>query len=161
MAGRSDPSHAPADQADILMPDEDITITDPQSGAAREITVREYRFRQMLKAQTIARALIEDMARVAGDPERLTSAALFAVLGEHDEAWIALCALATGLEADVIEELREADSTALSLAVWRANSNFFLGRILGEQLSREALATSSASSISSTGSQRPATDRPT
>ncbi|WP_420011035.1 hypothetical protein [Tateyamaria sp.] len=79
---------------------------------------------------------------------------------QHADAWIDLCALATGLGQHEIATLREPDALTLSLAVWEVNSSFFTSRILGETLGRDALTPTRASQTSSTVSPPQDTETP-
>ena len=112
-------------EAGIVLPDRDITLRDTQTGEPMDVTVREYRFREGLRAQALAGGLIADIAALSADPDRFSPSAVNAVLGKHAEAWIDLCALATDLGRDVIGALREPDALTLSLAVWEVNCGFF------------------------------------
>ena len=147
-------------EAGIVLPDRDITLRDTQTGEPMAVTVREYRFREGLRAQALAGGLIADIAALSADPDRFSPSAVNAVLGKHAEAWIDLCALATDLGRDVIGALREPDALTLSLAVWEVNCGFFTSRILGETLGRDALKTMWASPVSSTASPTPDTETP-
>ena len=159
MSAKSAADHLSA-EASIVLPDRDITVSDPRTGKPMDVTVREYRFREGLRAQALAGELIADIAALSADPDTFSPSALNAVLGGHAEAWIELCALATGLGRDVIEALREPDTMTLSVAVWEVNAVFFTSRILGETLGRDALKTMWASLTSSTASPPPDMETP-
>ncbi|WP_420010455.1 DUF6631 family protein [Tateyamaria sp.] len=147
-------------EAGIVLPDRDITLGHPQTGASMEVTVREYRFRDGLKAQALAGDLIADIAALSDDEVKFSATAMNALFGKHADAWIDLCALATGLGQHEIATLREPDALTLSLAVWEVNSSFFTSRILGETLGRDALTPTRASQTSSTVSPPQDTETP-
>ena len=147
-----------SEEAAILMPDQEITISDPETGDTVVVVVREFRFREALKAQAIAEAMIADVAALCADAEKFTATALNRLLGRHAEVWIQLCALATGWTAERIAALDNADGHVLSMTVWEANSHFFLARILAATGGPDA--TPLASPTSSTASPPPDTALP-
>ena len=144
-----------AAEADILMPDRDITVSDPETGADVLLTVKEYRFRDGLRAQFVAQELIADLARLSGDAAELTVDGLHACLGAHADAWLELCSIATERAVEWIACLQDSDAQTLSMAVWEANSGFFLSRILAVLGSPDP--TLSGSLTSSPASPAPAT----
>ena len=145
------------EEAAIILPDRDLKITDPD-GEPVAITVREYRFKDGLKAQAIGCDLIDALSIMSEDAKAFTAPAIQGVLGGHADAWLELCAIATGKPLEWIERLSDTDGTAISLAVWDVNQTFFLGRLLGATMARQAM--SSASPVSSTCSLVPGTDAP-
>lgn len=64
------------------------------------LTVREFRFREGLEAQVLARPLIAALAAlVDADADIPGATALDAVAGEHADIWLALTGAACGREA--------------------------------------------------------------
>ena len=145
------------EEAAIILPDRALAITGPD-GDPVTVTVREYRFKDGLQAQAVGRDLIEALSIMSEDVKAFTAPAIQGALGYHADAWLELCAMATGKPVEWIERLSDTDGTAISLAVWDVNQTFFLGRMLGATVARQAM--SSASPTSSTPSQVPVTDAP-
>ncbi|MDE0680185.1 MAG: hypothetical protein OXI11_08230 [Gammaproteobacteria bacterium] len=80
---------------DILLPDRDVTVTDPDTRKAVEVTVREFRFLEGLKAQGVAAPLLADLAAALTDSSGdIGVAAVDAALTTHAGVWTALLALA-------------------------------------------------------------------
>jgi len=115
---------AAAEEAAILFPDRDITLTDPHTHEPVTITAREFRFLDGLKAQALGAALIEDLAATAAHDGGMTPVRLSRALGDHADTWVDLCALATGRPATWIAALREPDATTLTMAAWQVNTVF-------------------------------------
>ena len=87
----------PAKELAVLFPDVDLTVTDPDTGEAVDLTVRELRFREGLECQVIARPLIAALARLAGGigegGEGLDTVTVDAVIGGHADIWLTLISL--------------------------------------------------------------------
>ena len=130
------------EEAAIILPDRDLTIADPD-GATVTISVQEYRFREGLRAQSVGRDLIEALAVLSEDTRAFTASAIQCALGDHADAWLELCAMATGQPTEWIERLSDTDGTAISLAVWDVNQSFFLGRMLGVTMARQTMSSDS------------------
>ena len=145
-----------SEDVEILFPDVDVDVRDPDTGESRTVTVRELRFLDGLHAQAEARELIAALADVvpgAGDGGgEFPLEPVMDALAEHAETWLALIARATGRPADWIGRLAEADGDALGAAMWRANRHFFVRRIL-----RRRKGGASSLPKSSTPSSAPAT----
>ena len=152
----------PRAELDALFPDRDVPVRDPDTGAAAALTVREFRFLEGLRAQALARPLVQAWAALApGDGELADAGAFEAAMAEHAETWLALLALATGRDAGWLARLPDADGRALSDAMWSVNGSFFVRRVVAEVAARRA-ASLSPSPGSSTPSSAPgtATDTP-
>lgn len=147
---------------DVLFPDVDVDVVDPDGGAPVTVTVREFRLLDGLKAQAEARGLIVAMAEAgvaasAADADRdvAGAAALDAVIGDHADEWLLLLARATDRDAAWLARLGDRDGRLLADAMWQANGPFFVRRIVAEMLRAESVLRSLASSRTSSP---PATD---
>ena len=108
--------------AEILFPDRPVPLS---SGI--EITVREFRFLESLKAAKIARPIIDDLAALfhaAADPADVPYLDVLDVFAAHPEPLVTLLEMATG-RAD-IGELPTEDGYLLIDALWGANQRFFV-----------------------------------
>ena len=147
-----------SDDLAVLFPDRDVTVRDPDTGAAVTLTVREFRFREGLEATALARPLMAALAALVpdpADPEAPDALAVEEALAAHAELWLALAARASGRDAAWIARLSDADGRALSEAMWAANGGFFLRRVVAQVTAQEARP--SRSTGCSTPSSAPAT----
>ncbi|MYI73969.1 MAG: hypothetical protein F4057_01110 [Acidobacteria bacterium] len=148
---------AAADELDVLFPAElEVTVRDPDDGAAVVLTLREFRLLDGLHAQAEARGLIAALGALGAD-EDMETEALAAVLAEHADEWLALLARATGRDAAWLARLADFDGHALSNALWDTNHPFFLSRML-EAVQRRRARSALASAASLANSSPPATD---
>ncbi|WP_419740924.1 DUF6631 family protein [Ruegeria sp.] len=136
-------------EAAVLLPDMELVLQDPETGAEVSVTVREFRFMDGLNVQARARGLIEDLASLLGEPEGMTPARVAEVLGTHADLWADICAISTGRETGWIAALREPWAGMLTMAVWQVNTDFFTARLLGQHLGRETMSAYWASLSSS------------
>ena len=143
----------PAEELEVLFPDVELTVNDPETGEAVGLTVREFRFREGLEAQALGRDLIAALAAHAADEAApaLDTVAVDALIGERAGAWVALCAMACGRDAEWLERLRERDARAVSSAMWEVNNDFFFERIAAAAAAARRLSRSPRSSTSSCG----------
>ena len=189
-------------ELDILFPDREVTVRDPDSGRPATLTLREFRFREGLEATAIARPLIaalaalvpggagenvapegaqergedvapegaqEDVApegargNVAPEGARENVApdalAVESALAAHAALWLELAARACDRDASWLARLGDADGRALSEAMWAANGEFFLRRVVARLAARTQGqgASQSRSTACSTPSSVPAT----
>lgn len=148
------------EEVDVLFPDIEVTVRDPDTGESVTLTVREFRFLEGLKAQVRARPLIEALAGVEHTDDEIRDAhAIMDVLADHAEAWCALIALASDRTADWVAGLSDADGNALGRAMWEANKAFLSLRVAEAALSRRP--DESRSRKSSTPSSGPDTGQDT
>ena len=149
------------DELAVLFPDVDLTVTDPDTGEAVDLTVREFRFREGLECQVIARPLIAALARLAGGigegGEGLDTVTVDAVIGGHADIWLTLISRACACEVEWIERLSDAEGRALANAMWEVNGHFFVGRIEEAALSARAVGNLFRSLASSMRSLEPGT----
>ena len=151
-----------ADDLSVLFPDGEVTVTDPDTGTAVTLTVREYRFREGLEATALARPLISALADLVpdrvedGGPDAL---AVESALADHAALWLELVARACGREAPWLARLSDADGRALSEAMWAANGGFFLRRLAAQVATQTPTREESPcrSTACSTPSSAPAT----
>ena len=170
-AAEKDSGAAPADpraELDVLFPDREVEVRDPDGGGKVVVAVREYRFREGLEAAREARPLLDALAAAAeADPESgPTLDDVDAALAEHADVWLALLARATGRGADWLARLSDSDGGALGDALWDLNGDFFIRRFVAMFVRRRAAAErwSAAgfpSPESSTPSSAPDTDADT
>ena len=154
-----------AEDATLLFPDVDVTVRDPDTGEAVLVTVRELRFLEGLRLAAAVRPLIEAIAALvgeSGDQERgdLDAGMLAAAIADHADIWIDAIARATGRDAAWIGRLSDHDGQALSAAMWSANTDFFVRRVI-EDVMRRRQASPSPSPTSSMPSCGPDTDADT
>ena len=147
---------------EILFPDVDVEVRDPDTGEPVQLTVSEFRLLDGLRAQVEARGLIAALADAnraaagAASTDDVTGAAAEgAVIGAHAEEWLALLARATGRDVDWLGRLSDGDGRALADAMWEANGLFFVRRIVAELMGKGSVLRSLGSSRTSSP---PATD---
>ena len=155
-----------ADDLAVLFPDREATVTDPDTGAAATVTVREFRFREGLEATALARPLIAALAGLVPDHtggEGPDALAIESALAGHAGLWLELAARACGRDAAWLARLSDADGRALSEAMWAANGGFFLRRVAAQVAARTAAGEGGPcrSTACSTPSSAPATDAAT
>ncbi len=151
-----------ADELGVLFPDQEVTVTDPETGHPVDVEVREFRFREGLEAQALARPLIESLADSFEDDGRIEGVTVADVLARHADLWLELVARAVGGGAgkntEWLASLSDADGDALSDAMWSANGSFFTRRVVAtvaarvrKQKEAESGSPSPKSSIPSSG----------
>ena len=153
-------------ELEVLFPDREVTVRDPDSGAAVALTVREFRFREGLEATALARPLIAALASLVPDPaedEGPDALAIESALAAHAALWLELAARASGRNAAWLARLSDADGRALSEAMWAANGGFFLRRVAAQVAARVTAGEGSPchSTVCSTPSSAPAMDAAT
>ncbi len=157
-----------ADELAVLFPDVDIEVRDADTVGAVTVTVREFRFREGLEAQAVARPLIESFTALverAGaegvEDSAIGVAAIEAAIGEYPAVWLDLAARATGRETPWLASLSDADGRALTLAMWQANALFFIRRVISGVVENAETANLFRSLASSIRSSAPATETAT
>ena len=122
-----------AEDFEVMFPDVDVEVRDPDTGEEVTVTVREFRFLDGLHAQSEARELIASFGvaidEVKGEVDVDVEVVMDA-LTEHADVWIGLIARATGRDPDWIARLAEPDGIRLSTAMWKANRSFFVRGVL-------------------------------
>lgn len=147
-------------ELEVLFPDAEVEVRDPDGGGAVALTVREFRFREGLEAQVAARPLVEALAAAtegAGE-DGPDAGAIEAAMAAHAGLWLDLIARACGREAAWLARLGDSSALALSNAMWSANGSFFVRRVAAVAAARRR---PSRSRGSSTRSSAPATDAAT
>ncbi len=150
--------HDAASDAEILFPDEFVTI----EGEA--VLVREFRYLEGLRAIALARPLLNSLAELLEGSE-IDALALDGLIAEHYTAWIELISISTAQPAAWIEGLSSREGQLLSMTFWRVNARFFMERLVFggalartmQQMVNPAHSQKSASASSSTPSSSPAT----
>lgn len=158
----SDAADTATQDLEILFPDVDVGVVDPDTRETVALCVREFRLLDGLRAQAEARGLIAALAAAGvaasaadADQDVAGAAALDAVIGDHADEWLALLARATGRDAEWLGRLGDHDGRLLADAMWQANGPFFVRRIVAEMLPGESVLRSLGSSRTSSP---PATD---
>jgi len=113
---------------DVLLPDQEVRVIDPDTRETVTVTVREFRFLEGLRAQAepAAAALLAELAAAldAGGGD-LPVAEVQAVMGRQALGWCELLAAACRRPRSWLERLSDGDGQALSAAMWTANRDFF------------------------------------
>lgn len=158
-ASGGDHSPSPEAELEVLFPDREVTVRDPDTGAELTLTVREFRFLEGLRAQVVARPLLEALADVADGPALADTDAVAEVLAAHAEVYIELIGLALESKSSPawLARLGAADGDALSIAMWEVNAGFFMHRVARLLAARKRKAGGSPSGASSTPSSAPDT----
>ncbi len=134
-----------ADELAVLFPDIDVVVRDPDSGAPVTLTLREFRFREGLEAQAVARPLIQALTRLADEAgadgaAAIDVATIEAAIGGHPDAWLDLIGIAAGRDTGWLSRLADADARAVSHAMWNANTLFFVRRLVAGAMDNAATA---------------------
>ncbi len=108
-----------ADELAVLFPNIDVVVRDPDSSAAVTLTLREFRFREGLEAQALARPLIQALTRLADqagadDTAAVDVAAIEAAIGGHPDVWLDLIGIAAGRDTAWLSRLCDADARTVS-----------------------------------------------
>lgn len=144
-------------EAEILFPDVTLDVRDPDTGEAVPVTVREFRFREGLEIRHIARPIIAGLADVVETSEELELELVDGILAENAESWLALIAKAADVDPEWLGRLTDSDGDAMAEAMWSANRDFLLRRVVTEVVARRK-ASGSGSPKSSTSSSGQDTD---
>ncbi|HTF96732.1 MAG TPA: DUF6631 family protein [Cellvibrio sp.] len=110
-----------AEDLDILIPK---TLTIPVDG--KDIVFREYGFYAGLKARSLGKSFIDDMAELFNRGEEISLSDTDALMGSHADAVVALIALATGQTQQWLMALGEIDGQKVYNAWWEINGPFFV-----------------------------------
>lgn len=152
------------DELAVLFPDVDVEVRDPETGGPVALTVREFRFLDGLRAQSVAAPFTKALAELIGTaPEaEVDDAAVADLMAEHAETWLTLVARACDRPVEWVARLADADADRVSEAMWSANAGFFMRRVVASAVTRQRKAQSPSPSVkSSTPSSAPATARDT
>ncbi len=149
----------PAAELEVLFPDRDVEVRDPDTGDRVTVTVREFRFLEGLRVEASARAFIGALAELVagGTEDRLELDAITGVMAEHADLWLELIGRACDRPPEWLARLSDADGDALSEAMWSANGVFFTRRVVASAAARIRKAAPSGSERSSTPSSGPDT----
>ena len=125
--------YRPDNELEMLFPDREVTVRDPDTGAPVALTLREFRFREGLEATALARPLVAALAALVPNDGRdgaPDAHMIEAALADHADLWLTLAACACDRDAAWLARLGDADGHALSEAMWAANGAFFLRRVV-------------------------------
>ena len=145
----------PAEDLDVLFPDRELAVRDPDTGESVTLTVREYRFLDGLAVRRDAAPLFDALANVMDAPggAEVRLGAVEHVFASHLDEWLCALSVATGRPPEWIGALRDADADALTDVWWTVCGPFVMRRVLAR-----LQAIPSLSPQSSTSSSEPATD---
>lgn len=122
-----------AEELEILIPEREITV------AGKTVTVREFSFMEGLRLAVVVSPMVSDMEALFSDSKAevdvMTLQTLFA---NHSDALMKLMAVATSLDASVIEGLNDNDGQLLLMTFWAVNKGFFVNRLIMRRAVREA-----------------------
>jgi hypothetical protein len=138
--------------AEILFGDggESVPITVHIGG--EDIAVRELSWAASMRMMPKLRGVLADMRAIANSDGEITISSVDALLYDHPDAWIELCAASCGKPVSWVESLAGSDGDALRSAAWAANAGFFTRQlVLSETIGRALLSRSP--SYSPTSSQ--------
>jgi hypothetical protein len=146
-----------SDDMEILFPDQTVTI------GKEEIIVREFRFRESLKAASQASGFIAGLrVLLAKTGDKIAAEDLDILIAEHDEAWLNLVAMSIGRDVEWLAALPEREAMKLQIAFWGVNAPFFTRRLQwGAAFAAAVKARRSPSPTSSPSSSSPASDETT
>ena len=149
----------PTEEAEVLFPDVDVEVRDPDTGGTVEVVVREFRFAEGLKVRAQCRGLVAALgqwaAREDGEPEEYD-----AIIAANAEAWIRLIARAVDRPEEWVAALSDEDGSKLDVAMWEANGPFFVRRIMSAMRTQTIAGTLSELRGPSATSSPPATAAP-
>lgn len=115
--------------ADVLFGDgADVPITVTVAG--EEIAVRELSWAASMRLMPKLRGLLADLRALVGSDDEMPINAVDALLYDHPDAWIALCAAAADRPLEWVESLNDTDGDTLRSAAWAANAGFFSRRLV-------------------------------
>ena len=141
MSAADAPGGDPREELEVLFPDRELRVRDPDTGEAAAIMVREFRYLEGLEASVEAAPLLAALAEgygADGRGEGPDAAAIEAAMARHAEAWLGLLARATGRKAEWLGRLSAADGEAAGAAMWEANGAFFVRRVVSLLARRRA-----------------------
>lgn len=140
--------------AEILFPDVAVTLS-----TGEQVTVREFRYLEGLRAVALARPLLDRLRELGATAA--TQTVIETLLLEHWETWAELLCLACDRDQRWLSQLADQDGMTLTMAFWRANSSFFMRRLVlhsgADRALQAVLATLYPSPSCSTSSSAPAT----
>lgn len=140
-------------ELEILLPDADLTL------AGEAVTVREYRFKEGLKVQTLAKPLLADLSALflgmdetdplpdEADTMLLTLSEIFA---RHESLMSRIISISIDREPAWVDALSDSEGQTLLMIWWRVNRDFFVRRLTTQLVARRA-RTLSAGDRSSPG----------
>ena len=135
-AGTPPPDEA-LDELSVLFPDRPVTVADPDTGEPVALTVKAFRFGEAVAMTPLARPLTDALGGLAGPAgEGIDLAAVSGVLADHTEIWMTLLGRACGRSPAWIARLSDPDGSAVEIAMWQANRDFFARRVVAAAATR-------------------------
>ena len=150
----------PDDELGVLFPDVELTVTDPDTREPVGLVVREFRFAEGMKAQVVARPMIEALAELVGNDGDIGLDSVMEMMAEHADTWVGLIGLASDRDPEWISRLSSKDGDAIAEATWSANQDFLARRVVATAARKKRVVrkgqkkTGSRSPKSSTRSSR-------
>lgn len=126
-------------ELEVLIPDVDCPVRDPDTGETVTLTVREFRFREGLEVQVEARGLIASLAALVNG-EEIAPVDIAATIGADPDLWMGLVARAAERDPEWIARLDDRSAEALDDAMWTANGPFFCRRAVRQALGKRSMA---------------------
>lgn len=131
-------------EAQVLVPDQEITLN------GTNILVREFGFREGLKAETIATGIIRDFSSLAKEKgENLDLSDVSGIFAHHWDAFVLLLSMSTGQTVEWINALDDQNGSMLMYTFWVVNSGFFMRRLMANLITRKADLKTASASVSS------------
>ena len=129
----------PDDELGVLFPDVELTVTDPDTREPVDLVVREFRFAEGMKAQVVARPMIEALAELVGNDGDIGLDSVMEMMAEHADTWIGLIGLASDRDPGWISRLSSTDGDAIAEATWSANQDFLARRVVATAARKKRL----------------------
>ena len=119
-----------ATDGDVMFNDGGPTAPRTVRVADQDVPVRELSWGASMRLMPQLRGLLADMRALVGAEGDIPISAVDALLYDHPDAWIALCAAATGQTVEWVEALPGEAGDALRSAAWEANTRFFTRQLV-------------------------------
>lgn len=114
-----------ASDGDVLFGDGGPTAPRTVRIGDQDVPVREMSWGASMRLMPQLRGVLADMRALMSAEGEIPISAVDALLYDHPDAWIALCAASTGRPVEWVESLPGEAGDALRSAVWEANARFF------------------------------------
>lgn len=116
-------------ELEVLFPDREISI------AGRTLVVRELRFSEQLKWQSLLNEVAENFDQVNADDENFFDHVL-ATLGAYADRLLDIVAICCDQSREWIDSLPANQGEELLFTWWAVNNHFFIRRLLRKNLSK-------------------------
>lgn len=111
--------------AEVLFGDGGPTLPTTARIGDEDVPVREMSWAESMRLMPQLRGLLADLRALVAVEGEIPASAVDALLYDHPDAWIAICAAATGRPVAWVEALGGEDGDALRSAAWAAHARFF------------------------------------